>query len=102
MHIELTIDYFRWYFMIMAGLWLVYTRYIRNCSRRQALTHLLFRAAFVCWVILTVELIRVSLILNGVLPPNAKFFVIWLGEHIPFFIVGYEIIRQKWAYLTRP
>lgn len=94
---DVGLNYYYRYGLVMIAEWLIYLWYIWPCVRQRTTRHPLFWAALICWWVIALELVRVNYILNGLLPPSPKYWFWWLLEHIPFGWVTYEI-GKKWIH----
>lgn len=82
------------YLAIMLIELVCYLRYVGICVWQRTTRHPLFWAAYVCLIVLVVEVVRVGCILHGLILPEPKPVLVWYLEHLSFGVVAYEIVKR--------
>ena len=93
---EFTIEtYLQYSLCYTALLWAAYAVYLVLCLWGKK-THLRsFVVALVCWLLLSEEFFRVSLMLAGVFSERIKPHWVTLLMNLPFLVIIYEILFRK-------
>lgn len=100
---EFTIEtYLRLSLSYTVMLWAAYAVYLVLCWSFKKTRLRSFRVALVCFLLLSEEFMRVSLMLNGVLAAGIKPYWVTLLMNIPFIVIIYEILfRKVWVAVAR-
>lgn len=93
---EITLDaYLRFALTYTVTLWAAYAVYLVLCLWGRK-THLRsFAVALVCWLLLSEECFRVSLMVEGVFSESLKPNWLTLLMNLPFVVIIYEILFRK-------
>lgn len=100
---EFTIEtYLRLSLCYTVILWAAYAAYLVLCWYLKKTRLRSFGVALICFLLLSEEFIRVSLMLNGVLSAGIKPYWLTLLMNIPFIVIIYEILfRKVWVFVAR-